>query len=198
MASAQAAVAQQPNVSAAVATVTAASLPPDPRYYAQVPIRNFYASKLTSEFYASLEQRNFYTQLPVRWFYASLPIRYFYAPCRANMTALFDVKDPRETVVLTFDATNDLAAGETLSGTPQVSITITRGTDPTPQLVLADVAINALALTVANNTIAIGAGVQAVASAGLSGTWYLIAITCATSNPDKVLTLKATLPVSSS
>jgi hypothetical protein len=47
-------------------------------------------------------------------------------------------------------------------------------------------------------TIAVGAGVQVVASGGTSGCRYLIAATCTTSNADKILTLKGILPVSAS
>ncbi|MGF6837087.1 hypothetical protein QF001_000954 [Paraburkholderia youngii] len=108
----------------------------------------------------------------------------------------FDWKDPRETVVLTFDATLMLASGETLTGTPTVQITTVSGSDATPSLVVANMTINAAALSFVGKTIAVGAAVQAVASAGNFASQYLIAITCQTSNPNKVLVLKATLPMS--
>jgi hypothetical protein len=108
----------------------------------------------------------------------------------------FDWKDPRETSVLTFDATLMLATGETLTGTPSVQITTASGADATPSLQLNNVIVNSAALSIAGKTIAVGAAVQAVASAGAFASQYLIAITCATSNPNKTLVLKAMLPLS--
>jgi hypothetical protein len=108
----------------------------------------------------------------------------------------FNWKDPRESVVLTFDATLMLAAGETLTGTPSVQITTATGADATPSLQLNNVIVNSAPLSVAGKTIAVGAAVQAVASAGGFGSQYLIAITCLTSNPNKTLVLKAMLPMS--
>lgn len=107
----------------------------------------------------------------------------------------FDWKDPRETRVLTFDATLELASGETLTGTPTAQITTVTGADATPSLVLSGVIVNAASLSVAGKTIAVGAAVQAVASGGNFSSAYLIAITCTTSNPNKTLVLKATLPL---
>jgi hypothetical protein len=108
----------------------------------------------------------------------------------------FSWKDPRETVLLTFDATLMLASGETLTGTPTVQITTATGADATPSLVLNNVIVNSVPLSIAGKTIAAGAAVQAVASAGSFASQYLIAITCTTSNPNKTLVLKATLPMS--
>lgn len=108
----------------------------------------------------------------------------------------FNWKDPRETVVLTFDATLMLASGETLTGTPAVQVITITGTDATPSLELNSVLINSTSLSVAGKTIAAGTAVQAVASAGEFASHYLIALTCTTSNPNKTLVLKATLPMS--
>jgi hypothetical protein len=108
----------------------------------------------------------------------------------------FNWKDPRESAVLTWDATLMLASGETLTGTPTAQITTVTGADATPSLVLSGVIVNAAPLSVAGKTIAAGAAVQAVASAGGFGSQYLIAITCSTSNPNKTLVLKAMLPLS--
>jgi hypothetical protein len=108
----------------------------------------------------------------------------------------FDWKDPRESAVLTWDATLMLAAGETLTGTPSVQITTATGADATPSLQLNNVIVNTVSLSIAGKTIAPGAAVQAVASAGGFGSQYLIAITCTTSNPNKILVLKAMLPLS--
>lgn len=170
----------------------------DPRYYAALPARAFYATGFNRTFYAAIQQRNFYGAVSTRGFYAAIPARPFYALCSPTMTTLFDPKDPRETVVLTFDASNDLAAGETLIGTPSVAVTVSRGSDPSPGAVVSAPQINAAALTVGAASIAIGHAVQAVASGGVDGAWYLVAITCSTSNPDKILTLKAILPVTAS
>jgi hypothetical protein len=142
----------------------------------------------------------YYRRFPYRAFYFALPVRLFYIrtkPMLIPQIPNFNVKDPRETVVLTFDATLELAAGETLTGTPTVQVSLQIGIDNPPSLVLADTAINGTALNVGGNQIAIGAAVQTVASAGKFGSQYLIAITCQTSNPDKILTLKASLPMAS-
>lgn len=153
---------------------------PDGRYYVQIAARPFYAD---------LEPRSFLAQLPARTFYIlSDP----------NMTPTFDTKDPRETVVLTFDATADLATGETLTAVREVDVTMMRGSDPDASAIVSEEVINPSQITIGSATIAAGHGVQAIASAGLTGCWYLIAITCATSNPDKILTLKGILQVSSS
>lgn len=114
-----------------------------------------------------------------------------------NPLPQLDLKDPRETVVITLDATAMLAAGETLTGTPSVSVTTLIGTDSTPSLVVANPIINSVALTLLNGkTIAIGSAVQAVCSAGVFASQYWICITCPTSNPNKTLVLKAMLPMS--
>lgn len=110
------------------------------------------------------------------------------------MTTKLDTKDPRETVVLTLDATPELASGETLTGSPEVAVTMERGSDPDAESIITGATINNAPIT--GTSIQTGQCVQAIASGGLSGCWYLIAITCTTSNPEKVLTLKAILPVS--
>lgn len=154
--------------------------PPDPRYFVQLAPRPFYAA---------IESRPFLAQLSARTFYIlSDP----------NMTPTFDTKDPRETVVLTFDASADLADGETLTAVNNVDVTMMRGSDPDASAIVSEEVINPSQITVGSATIAAGHGVQAIASAGLTGCWYLIAITCATSNSNKILTLKGILQVSSS
>ena len=111
------------------------------------------------------------------------------------MTTMMSQKDPGETFVLTFDATAGLAPGEILTAITSTTISAQIGVDPGPVLTLSGATINPTALTVAGNSIAIGAAVQVVASGGLTGCHYLISITVQTSNPDKVLVLKALLPV---
>ena len=113
-----------------------------------------------------------------------------------TIPSLFDQKDPRETCVLTFDATAMLASGETLTSVGSTSITTTIGADSTPALVLSNEIVNGTALTLLNGkTVAAGCAVQAIATAGNFSSVYWIAITCPTSNPEKVLTLKASLPM---
>lgn len=107
----------------------------------------------------------------------------------------FNQKDPRESVILTFDATAMLPSGVTLSSAGTPSITTTVGNDASPALVLTGTLVNSSPLTVAGRTIAAGCAVQAVASAGDFSSQYLIAITCPTSNQNIVLTLKAVLPM---
>lgn len=159
-------------------TPTGSSYPLDPRYYVQIAPRPFYVS------------------LPDRPFYAAVPARPFYILSNPNMTPSFDTKDPRETVVLTFDASADLADGETLTGTPSLNISVVKGSNPATDGIISDPVINDAVLTVGGVSIAIGHAVQAIATSGNSGCTYLIAFTCTTSNPDKVLTLKGLLPVS--
>lgn len=161
------------------------ALPGNPYYYAALPVRYFYAPLV-------------YNSVTTRYFYAALPVRWFYALSNPNMTTRLDIKDPRETVVITLDATNDLATGETLTSITNVSITVATGVDPGPALALSQVQVNTSAITLGVNTVAIGKGVQAVCTSGLTNVTYLIAITVATTNADKVLTLKALLPVSAS
>ena len=112
------------------------------------------------------------------------------------MTDSFDAKDPRETVVLTFDASLGLASGETLTTITKTDVTMASGTDADAATVVANPLTNGAPITVKGKTLAVGTAVQAEAIGGVSPAHYLIAITCSTSNPDKVLTLKGILPVS--
>lgn len=157
------------------------SLPADPLYYVALPARPFYAT------------------LPARSFYAALPSRSFYILSNPNMTSTFSNLDPRETEVLTFDATNDLASGETLTNIENVAITVQSGPPTSTLPTLTGQIINGSPVTLTVNgkpiTIATGCCVQVVGSGGVTNCSYLIAITCATSNPDKVLVLKGILPV---
>lgn len=97
----------------------------------------------------------------------------------------FDIKDPSESVPLTFNFAPDLASGETLSGAPTVSVTVATGTDANPTELL-------------NGTAGFDAAMQEViqpVTGGLNGVEYEIVVTCATSNPNKTLTLVGVLPV---
>jgi hypothetical protein len=142
----------------------------------------------------------YYVQMPPRAFYAAMPARSFYILSNPNMTTAFSNLDPRETEVLTFDASNDLADGETLTNIESVAISVQSGPPTSTLPTLSGQIINGspVTLTVNGKTITIPTGccVQVVGSGGVTGTQYLIAITCNTSNPDKVLTLKGILPVS--
>lgn len=150
-------------------------------------------------YYIALAARPFYATLPARPFYAAIRARPFYILSNPDMTPNFDTLDPRETLVLTLDASAELASGETLTAIE--TLTTTQQSGPTGTApTLSGQLINAQPVTLVVNgvpvTIAVGAAVQVVATGGTNGCRYLIAATCTTSNPDKVLTLKGVLPVS--
>lgn len=113
------------------------------------------------------------------------------------MTQSFPAKDPRETVVLTFNATPELDTGETLTAITRTDVGTSYGTDASAASVISGGQITEESITIGTTTIAAGNAVQAIASSGLNDCGYLIAITCATTNPNKILTLKGVLPVSS-
>lgn len=142
----------------------------------------------------------YYVQMPPRWFYAALTARPFYILSDPNMTPSFSPLDPRETEVLTFDASADLANEETLTTILATAITVQSGPPTSAPPTLTGQVVNGAPVTLMVNgksiTIATGCCVQVVGAGGVSGTQYLIAITCATTNPDKVLTLKGILPIS--
>lgn len=151
------------------------------------------------QYYVAIAARPFYATLATRSFYAATVARPFYIMSNPDMSPNFSTLDPRETQVLTFDASNDLADGETLTSINEVTVTAQFGTGATLPALTGQI-INGMPVTVEVNgksvTIATGCAVQVVASGGVSGCGYLISITCATSNTDKVLTLKGILPVS--
>lgn len=153
------------------------------------------------QYYVAIATRSFYGTLAPRPFYTAAAARPFYILSNPNMTPTFSTLDPRETQVLTFDATADLASGETLTDIETVTVTVQAGVSGSTLPTLTGQIINGEPVTVqipgkAPITIATGCGVQVVATAGVSGCSYLIAIMCATSNPEKVLALKGILPVS--
>lgn len=101
------------------------------------------------------------------------------------MTQYFDTKDDVEKVVLTFDFAAELAAGETLAGTPVVAVTVSRGTDFAP-----------------SNLLNGAGGFDASATqwlqpvqGGIPGVQYLFRCVCATTNPVKTLARAGILPV---
>lgn len=143
---------------------------------------------------------NYYVALQARPFYATLAARSFYVLSNPNMTPTFDILDPRETLVLTFDASADLEDGETLTAINEVTAVLQFGAAGSELPTLEGEVVNQQPLSLTVNgkpvTVAAGCGVQVIASGGVSGCRYLITATCATSNPDKVLALKGVLPVS--
>ena len=97
----------------------------------------------------------------------------------------FDQKDPNELIVLTFDFSPGLAAGETLTGTPTVTITTVLGVDATPSSVLAG-----------GNTLGVSnTAVLVPVKAGIDACDYDVVVRCATSNSAKTLVLGGILPV---
>jgi hypothetical protein len=112
------------------------------------------------------------------------------------MTDIFPAKDPRETVVLTFDASAELTTGETLTSVASTDITLDSGADSDAADIVDTPIVTAESVTVGTKTIASAHAVQVVASGGENNAVYRIAITCNTSNADKILTLKGILPVS--
>lgn len=104
------------------------------------------------------------------------------------MTTLrFDVKDPAEKVVLTFDMTNGLSTGEILTGSPTVTCTVLNGVDGSPSSVL-------------NGAASLDGTAKKVlvpVQAGVDGVDYIVHATCSTTNGLKMLALGAILPVRS-
>ena len=96
-----------------------------------------------------------------------------------------DAIDPAESVVLTFDFSPALDAGETLTGTITTLVSMALGSDATPHNVL-------------NGTPAFGVGNTSVlvgVKGGLVDRDYAIKVVVGTSNPAKVLALVAHLPI---
>ena len=175
----------------------------DDQFYAKQSAAYFYGPQLAGFFYAAQPAAYFYAASAPSFFYAPQPATYFYALASDMTTPTFSAKHPASKRVATFDATANLASGETLTSIISTTVTVIRGTDPNPSAVVAAnpaPAINAAQITVPAPsgpvTIAAGSAVQCNLTGGLDGTWYLISFVCATSNPNKVLTLEAILPVS--
>jgi hypothetical protein len=114
------------------------------------------------------------------------------------MTESFPAIDARETKVLTFDASSELADGETLTSIKgNVDVSLLAGSDDNAAHVISSPLITQEDVTVGTRTIAAKHAVQAIVSGMKAGCRYLIAITCNTSNAANVPTLKGELPVSS-
>ena len=106
-------------------------------------------------------------------------------------------KDPHEKVVLTFNFSGELAAGETLTGTPTVTYATVEGTDASPSsLDNGTGAINAAIITpVVGPDIAIGHAFQQPVQGGLDGCVYSVHVLAQTTNSDKVLAMTGLLRV---
>lgn len=98
----------------------------------------------------------------------------------------FNVKDPTENVMLTFNFAPDLPTGTILFGTPTVTVSVVQGTDPSPNAIL-----NGRAGFDSTTT-----QVVVPVTGGVSGTFYEVAVSCATNNSNLLLTLAGVLPVS--
>ena len=103
------------------------------------------------------------------------------------MTTRLDTKDPVEMLVLSFDFSGGLGAGETLSGTPTVTASVLMGRDAAPTAIF-----NGPPVIDGTSTM-----VFVPVQAGVDGCDYLLKVISATSNASKVLALSAVLPVRS-
>ncbi|QGZ66250.1 hypothetical protein [Paraburkholderia acidisoli] len=161
-----------------------------------IVVFNSTAYPVNPSYFARSLYRSFYCKAPNRTFYAAAPARNFLVRIRPMQIAIptMSPMDPRETVVLTFDATAILN-GATLTQFSTPIITAELGSDRTTLPVLSNVIINSAPVTIGNITIKAGCAVQAEASAGAFGAQYLIAIPCETSNPQFSPVLKAILPM---
>ena len=97
------------------------------------------------------------------------------------MTTRLDVLDPSESMVLTFDFSLGLAAGETLIATPTASVTVDFGADPNAAAIIKTVTLNSPYVFVA-------------VSGLLDQTDYHIHCLCPTSNAQKILMDAGVLP----
>ena len=101
------------------------------------------------------------------------------------MSNVLSAKAAGEKVVVTLDFSDSLAAGETLSGTPSVVVTVNSGVDASPEAIL-------------NGTPQLSADNKSVlvpTDSGLPNCSYRITAICDTSNPAKRLECFAVLPI---
>ena len=97
----------------------------------------------------------------------------------------FEVKDPWELQILTFDFSAGLATGEALVGTPTVSVTTVYGTDSNPSAILAG----------GNTLDATSTKYLVPVKAGIDGCDYDIVVDALTTTASKTLSLGGILPV---
>ena len=95
-------------------------------------------------------------------------------------------KDPGETIPLVFDFGPGLATGETLTS-KAIVVTVVGGVDGSPTAILAG----------GDQFDATNTKVYVPVTGGLDGVDYNIKVTCATTNPKKVLVLAGVLEVRS-
>lgn len=101
------------------------------------------------------------------------------------MALRFNIKDPAESVPLTFDFSPGLPSGVTLNGSPNVGVTTFAGTDGNPAALL-------------NGAVGFDATLSKVVqpvTAGLNNCDYEWVVTCPTTNPYLTLTIVAILSV---
>jgi hypothetical protein len=110
---------------------------------------------------------------------------------RQFFTFRFPEVGPGDSRVLTFDFSLDLAAGETLNGAPTVVVTCSAGGDPSPTNVLN----GAAAYNAPTNPPVTQVQQPINAGNALLGCDYYFRVSAPTSNPQKVLTREAILPV---
>ncbi len=99
----------------------------------------------------------------------------------------FDTIAPGEKNVLTFNMAAGLPTGVTLTGTPTVTVTVKEGTDASPSGIL-----NGVAALDGTSTL-----VRVPVAPTVDGVQYLVRASCATTQSTILLSLAATLPVSS-
>jgi hypothetical protein len=98
---------------------------------------------------------------------------------------LFPVKDPGESVVLTFNMASNLPTGVTLTGVPNITVNVLEGTDPSPSSILNGGSSLDSTLTMV---------LQPVLG-GLSGVLYEVKATVNTTQSTIILVLAGALPV---
>lgn len=156
-------------------------------------------SKYTDEYFQQLQILKGFTAAingnpapPIPPTYTAGPRYIILLPPRAfTISAItmqqFNVKDPAESVMLTFNLAPDLTSGEVLSGTPTVTVSVVQGVDTNPQAIVTGLA----------GFDSTQSQVVVPVSGGLSGVFYELQVTCATSNFQKRLSLAGVLPVRS-
>ncbi len=97
----------------------------------------------------------------------------------------FSPRQAGEKNVLTFAFANGLSAGNTLAGTPTVSVSTYIGTDTNPTSILNGPAVLDSTATMVLVPVAVSLAQQQ----------YLISVQCGTGNPGITLVLPAVLPV---
>ncbi|MDA8350503.1 MAG: hypothetical protein M0038_17180, partial [Pseudomonadota bacterium] len=102
-----------------------------------------------------------------------------------SMADLFPTKAPSELIPLTFDFTQDLPTGVTLTGTPAITVITVRGTDAAP----ANVLNGAAGFNTAKTQV-----IQPV-KGGQNGATYRITCNCPTTQANLAPTLVGELPV---